>query len=74
MSIHVADAADGADGVMGSVLSHGRYCNCPRSQPPLAVEDNLTSEDAEERLCPAQLLSFVPTNETNIGLLPVLRV
>ena len=50
----VADAADGADGVMGSVLTHGRYPDGPRSQPPLAAEDNFNPEGAEERLCPAQ--------------------
>ena len=36
----VADTADGADGVVGSVLAHGRYPDGPRSQPPLAAEDN----------------------------------
>src|SRR6266540_2499112 len=44
----VADAADGADGVMGSVLTQGRYPDCPCSQPPLAAEDNLDPEGAEE--------------------------
>jgi hypothetical protein len=39
--------ADGADGAMGSVLTHGRYPDCPRSQPPLAEEDNLT----QSRVC-----------------------
>ena len=53
MSI-VADAADGADGVMGLVLTYGRYPDCPRSQPPLAAEDNLNPERAEQGLCPAQ--------------------
>src|SRR6516165_418290 len=53
MSI-VADAADDADGAMESVLTPGRYCDCPRSQPPLAAEDNLNSEDAEEGLSAAQ--------------------
>jgi hypothetical protein len=48
----VADAADGADGVMGSVLTHGSYPDCPPSQPPLAAEDNLNPERAEEGLCP----------------------
>src|SRR5262249_51299785 len=52
MSI-VADLADGADGVMGSVLTHGRYPDCPRSQPPLAAEDDLNPKCAEEGLCPA---------------------
>src|SRR6266545_942970 len=50
----VADAADGADGVMGSVLTQGRYPDCPCSQPPLAAEDNLDPEGAEEGLCPPQ--------------------
>ena len=50
----VADAADGADGVMDSVLAYGRYPDCPRSQPPLAAEDDLNPEGAEEGLCPAQ--------------------
>jgi hypothetical protein len=47
MSI-VADAADGADGIIGSALPYGRYPDCPRSQPPLAAEDNLNPEGAEE--------------------------
>ena len=63
----VADTADGADGVVDSVLAHGRYPDGPRSQPPLAAEGNFNPECAEERLCPAQLLSFAHTNETNIG-------
>ena len=63
----VADTADGADGVVDSVLAHGRYPDGPRSQPPLAAESNFNPECAEERLCPAQLLSFAHTNETNIG-------
>jgi hypothetical protein len=49
-----ADTADGADGVVGSVLAHGRYPDCPRSQPPLAAEDNLNPERAERGLCPTQ--------------------
>src|SRR5439155_5256458 len=53
MSI-VADGADGADDVTGSVLTYGRYPNCPRSQPPLTAEDNLNPKGAEEGLCPAQ--------------------
>jgi hypothetical protein len=43
MSI-VADAADGADGVMESILTYGRYPDSLwplRSQPPLAAEDDL---------------------------------
>ena len=44
----VADPADGADGVVGSVLAHGRYPDRPRSQPPLAAEDDLNPECAEE--------------------------
>ena len=35
-------------------LAHGRYCDCPHSQPPLAAEDNLNPECAEEGLRPAQ--------------------
>src|SRR5262245_1992772 len=50
----VADAADGADGVVGSVLAHGRYPDGPRSRPALAAEDNLNPECAEEGLSPAQ--------------------
>ena len=44
--------ADGADGVMGWVLTYGRYPDRPRSQPPLAAEDNLNPE--AEGLCPPQ--------------------
>src|SRR5256886_10630617 len=50
----VADMADGADGVVGLVLAHGRYPDGPRSQPPLAAEDDLNPECAEESLGPAQ--------------------
>jgi hypothetical protein len=50
----VADAADGADGVTGLILTYGRYSDCPPSQPALAAEDNLDPESAEEGLCPAQ--------------------
>src|SRR5262245_27846528 len=50
----VADPADGADGVVGSVLAHGRYPDGPRSQPPLAAEDDLNPECAEEGLGPTQ--------------------
>ena len=50
----VADTADGADGVMHSVLLYGRYPDCARSQPPLAAEDDLNPDGAEEGLCPAQ--------------------
>src|SRR6516165_4046284 len=46
--------ADGADGVMGSVLTHGRYPDCPRSQPPLTAEGNFNPKGAEEGLCPAE--------------------
>ena len=42
--------ADGADGVMG--LTYGRYPDRPRSQPPLAAEDNLNPEGAQKGLCP----------------------
>src|SRR6478736_202561 len=50
----VADTADGTDGVVESVLAHGRYPDGPRSQPPLAAEDDLNPECAEEGLCPTQ--------------------
>src|SRR6516162_26745 len=50
----VADPADGADGVVGSVLAHGRYPDGPRSQPPLAAEDNLNPKRAKRGLCPTQ--------------------
>src|SRR5260221_6468461 len=53
MSI-VADAADDPDGIIGSILTHGRYADCSRSQPSLAPEDNLNPECPEEGLCPAQ--------------------
>src|SRR6266516_251972 len=56
MSI-VADAADGANGIIGSALPYGAYPDCPRSQPPLAAEDNFNPECAEEALCPAQSAS-----------------
>src|SRR5260370_35178977 len=51
-----ADAADGADD-MGLILTYGRYPDCAHSQPPLAAEDNLNPECAEEALCPAQSAS-----------------
>src|SRR4249920_2677090 len=54
----VADTADGADGVVGSVLAHGRYPDGPRSQPPLAAEDDLNPKRAKRGLCPTQ-----PTSE-----------
>src|SRR5262245_3176879 len=50
----VADTTDGADGVVASVLAHGRYPDGPRSQPPLAAEDNLNPERAKRGLCPTQ--------------------
>jgi hypothetical protein len=50
----VADTADGADGDVGSVLARGRYPDCPPSQPPLAAEDDLNPECAEEGLGPVQ--------------------
>src|SRR4051812_38078044 len=49
----VADTADGAYGV-GSVLAHGRYPDGPRSQPPLAAEDDLNPKRAKRGLGPAQ--------------------
>ena len=57
MSI-VAGGADGADGVVGLVFPCGRYPDRPRSQPPLAAEDNLNPEGAKRGLCPTQ-----PTGE-----------
>src|SRR5258705_12843335 len=57
-TIVVADAADGADGVTGLMLTYGRYPDCPRSRPPLAAEDDLDPEGAEQGLYPAQ-----PTSE-----------
>src|SRR5258708_32088433 len=50
------DAADGADD-MGLILTYGLYPDCAHSQPPLAAEDNLNPECAEEALCPAQSAS-----------------
>jgi hypothetical protein len=50
----VTDAADGADGVMASAITYRRYPDCPRSQPPLAAEDNLNTQGAQEGLCPPQ--------------------
>ena len=49
-----ADCADGSDVAMGLAFTYGRYRDCPRSQPPLAAEDNLNPECAEEGLGPAQ--------------------
>ena len=37
------------------VFTYGRYPDRPRSQPPLAAEDNLNAECVEEDLCPGQL-------------------
>jgi hypothetical protein len=39
---------------------YDRYPDCPRPQPPLAAEDNLNPECAEERLCPTQPASACP--------------
>jgi hypothetical protein len=39
----VADAADGADGVMQLVLAYGRYPDRPHSQSALAAEHNFQS-------------------------------
>src|SRR6476646_1671014 len=50
----VADTADGADGVAGLVLAHGRYPDGPRSQRPLAAEEDLNPKRAKRGLCPAQ--------------------
>ena len=64
-----ADGADGADGVIGSVLTYGRHPDCSRSEPPLAAEDDLDPEGAEEGLCPAQ-----PTSECAGALWPARSV
>src|SRR6476646_4909267 len=53
-TIVVPDAADGADGVIGLIFTCGRYPNCPRSQPPLAAEDNVNPKRAKRSLCPTQ--------------------
>jgi hypothetical protein len=53
----VADAADGADDVMESVLTRGRDPDRPHSPPALAAEDNFNSEYAEEALRSAQSAS-----------------
>src|SRR5262249_45976517 len=42
---------------MQLVFVYGRYPDCARSEPPLAAEDNLDPECAEEGLCPAQSAS-----------------
>jgi hypothetical protein len=49
----VTDVADGADGIMPSAIAYNRYHDCPRSQPPLAAEDNLNPDRAREGLCPS---------------------
>jgi hypothetical protein len=46
--------ADIADGVVGSVLAHGRYPDGPGSQPPFAAEDDLNPERAKRGLYPTQ--------------------
>jgi len=48
----VADTADGADGVVCSVLARGRYPDGPRSQPPLAAEDNFLRSSRERNYWP----------------------
>src|SRR5215831_11849867 len=50
----LADAADGADDVIESVLTRGRDADRPHSQSALAAEDNFNLECAEEALRPAQ--------------------
>ena len=46
----VADTADGADGVVGSVFAHWPlFLDGPRSQPPLAAEDHLNPKRAKGR-------------------------
>jgi hypothetical protein len=46
------------------VLAYGRYPDGARSEPPLAVEDNLNPECAQEGLCPAQ-----PAQRVRVGSL-----
>jgi hypothetical protein len=53
----VAGPAGGADGVVGSVLVHGRHPDGPRSRPPLATEHNLNPARAKRGLCPTQRAS-----------------
>ena len=48
----VADTADG-DAVWVR-FCHGRYPDGPRSQPPLAAEDDLNPKRAKRGLCPTQ--------------------
>src|SRR5437660_12905904 len=54
MVADTADGADDADGFVRSALTHGRYPDGPRSQPPLAAKDNLNPECAKRGLCPTQ--------------------
>jgi hypothetical protein len=49
-----ADTADGADGVVCSVLAHGRYPDGPRSQAPIAAEGDLNPKRAKRGLCSTQ--------------------
>ena len=53
----VADAADGADGVVDSVLPMAVILIVRVPEPPLAAEDNLNPKCAEQGLCPAQSAS-----------------
>ena len=46
----VADVADCADGVIGSVFIYDPDLDCACSEPPFAAEDNLNPEGAEEGL------------------------
>jgi hypothetical protein len=48
----VAVTADGADGVVGSGLAYGPYPDGPRSQPPLAAEDDFNPKRTKRGLCP----------------------
>jgi hypothetical protein len=77
--LHGRDTADGADGVVGLVLAHGRYRDGPGSQPSLAAEDHLNPERAK-RVCarrsrPASARAFFGQPDrvqAAIGLPPML--
>src|SRR4029077_14338194 len=69
----VADTADGSDGVVGSVLAYGRYPNGPRSQPPLAAEDDLNPSARRSRPASARGLFGQPERvQAAIALPPTL--
>ncbi len=50
LHVHVADAADGADGGMVSVLTYGSYPDCSHSLPFLSAEDNFNPNGAQQGL------------------------